>query len=297
MKKRIIALVLVAMMTVFSLASCGGSDNGESKGTIRLGSKAFTEAYLLSEIYANALEDNGYTVERIYDRATDVIAPAIENGEIDVYPEYIGTALTDILGMEMLTDKDEVYAAVSEAYAEKGITWLNLTACEDKVGIVMRADKAAELGIKTISDLQKNADKVILGDGVNFSVREDDLLRLNKFYGDFNFKDIVIMEWAQQYPSLDNGTVDVIPGLTTDPQLLETDKYTLLEEDIPVWPPQYVAPIVRTEVLEANEGMADILNNVSAKITTEAMIEMIARVNNGEEYEAVAKDFYEKNCK
>ena len=96
---------------------------------------------------------------------------------------------------------------------------------------------------------------------------------------------------------MDDGSVDVIPGLSTDVQLL-SDDYVVIEEDVPVWPPQYVAPIVRGEVLEANPDIADICNAVSTKITTETMIEMLDKVvNGGEEYEDVAKAFYEDNCK
>ena len=228
---------------------------------------------------------------------TDTISPAIQNGEIDMYPEYTGTALTDVLGLDMETDTDKVYESVSKGYEDKwNITWLDMTTMEDKVAIVMLKDKADELGVKNLTDLQKVADQLTLGDGVNFAEREDDLLRLNKLYGDFNFK-VVNVDYSLAYSCLDDGTVDVIPGLTTDVQLLD-DKYVKIEEDIPVWPPQYVAPIVRDEVLEKYPEMKDVLNNVSKHISTESMIEMLDEViNGGSEYEDVAADFYKENCK
>lgn len=268
-----------------------------TKERLLIGGKSFTEAYLLSEIYADALEDNGYEVERVYDMNTDTISPAIQNGEIDMYPEYTGTALTDVLGLDMETDTDKVYESVSKGYEDKwNITWLDMTTMEDKVAIVMLKDKADELGVKNLTDLQKVADQLTLGDGVNFAEREDDLLRLNKLYGDFNFK-VVNVDHSLAYSCLDDGTVDVIPGLTTDVQLLD-DKYVKIEEDIPVWPPQYVAPIVRDEVLEKYPEMKDVLNNVSKHISTESMIEMLDEViNGGSEYEDVAADFYKENCK
>ena len=89
----------------------------------------------------------------------------------------------------------------------------------------------------------------------------------------------------------------MIPGLSTDPQLLG-DTFVVIEEDKPVWPPQYVAPIVRQEVLDEYPEIEEICNNVSQYITTESMIEMLDKVvNNGEEYEDVAEEFYNENCK
>lgn len=302
MKKRVLSAFLCAMMIATMAVGCGSKDaskdaGSDDKGKIVVGGKSFTEAYLLSEIYADALEDNGYEVERVYDMNTDTISPAIQNGEIDMYPEYTGTALTDVLGLDMETDTDKVYESVSKGYEDKwNITWLDMTTMEDKVAIVMLKDKADELGVKNLTDLQKVADQLTLGDGVNFAEREDDLLRLNKLYGDFNFK-VVNVDHSLAYSCLDDGTVDVIPGLTTDVQLLD-DKYVKIEEDILVWPPQYVAPIVRDEVLEKYPEMKDVLNNVSKHISTESMIEMLDEViNGGSEYEDVAADFYKENCK
>ena len=302
MKKRVLSAFLCAMMIATMAVGCGSKDaskdaGSDDKGKIVVGGKSFTEAYLLSEIYADALEDNGYEVERVYDMNTDTISPAIQNGEIDMYPEYTGTALTDVLGLDMETDTDKVYESVSKGYEDKwNITWLDMTTMEDKVAIVMLKDKADELGVKNLTDLQKVADQLTLGDGVNFAEREDDLLRLNKLYGDFNFK-VVNVDHSLAYSCLDDGTVDVIPGLTTDVQLLD-DKYVKIEEDIPVWPPPYVAPIVRDEVLEKYPEMKDVLNNVSKHISTESMIEMMDEViNGGSEYEDVAADFYKENCK
>lgn len=302
--KRFAAMLLCAAMSLSLLAGCssedkssGGSGDKEEKGTIIVGSKNFTEGYLLSEIYALALEDNGYTVDRMFNMSTDTLAPAMQNDEVDLYPEYTGTALTDILQKDLLTDTQEVYDLISTEYKDKwDIRWMELTDMEDKVAIVMKKDKAEELGITNLTELQAKSEGLKLGDGVNFADREDDLLRLNDIFGEFKFE-VVKMDASMQYPSLDDGTVDVIPGLTTDPQLV-SGEYVVIEEDVPVWPPQYVAPIVRGEVLENSPEVEGILNGVSEHLTTEAMIEMLDKVvNGGEEYEAVAKDFYENQCK
>lgn len=301
MKKRILSVLLTAVMIGLLAVGCGGSEEGgdgsAEKGKVIVGGKNFTEAFLLSELYSVALEDNGYEVERVFNMSTDTLTPAIQNGEVDMYPEYTGTALTDILGMDLETDLDKIYETVSMEFEEQwGIKWLELTEMEDKVAIVMLREKAEELGVTNLSELQKVSDQLVLGDGVNFAEREDDLLRLNDIYGEFKFE-VVTIDGSLAYSCLDDGTADVIPGLTTDVQLLD-DKYVMIEEDIPVWPPQYVAPIVRDEVLEANPDMEEVLNHVSGTLTTEKMIEMLNEVvTNERDYEEVAAEFYEENCK
>lgn len=301
MKKRVLSLILCCILIGSMLTACSSNskskESGKEKGTIVMGGKSFTEAYLLSEIYSLALEDKGYTVDRVYDMNTDTITPAIRNGEIDMYPEYIGTALTDIIGAELETDVDAMFETVSKEFSEQWkIKWLELTTMEDKVVMVMRSDRAKELGVKTLTDLQKVSDQLILGDGVNFAEREDDLLRLNSIFGEFAFK-VENVDYSLAYPCLEDRTVDVIPGLSTDPQLLG-DTFVVIEEDKPVWPAQYVAPIVRQEVLDKNPDIENICNDVSKNISTDAMIKMLDQVvNGGEEYEDVAKEFYEENCK
>jgi len=311
MKKKLISMLLCLAMAGVMATGCGngeksgteenkaeGAETSEAeKGTIVMGGKNFTEAFLLSELYSLALEDNGYEVERVFNMSTDTLTPAIQGDEVDLYPEYTGTALTDILGQELETDLDTIYETISSEFESQwDIKWLELTSMEDKVAVVMLKEKADELNVTNLTELQKKSEGLVLGDGVNFAEREDDLLRLNKIYGEFAFE-VENVDYSLAYSCLDDGTVDVIPGLTTYPQLLD-EKYVVIEEDIPVWPPQYVAPIVRGEILEQYPEVEEILNTVSEKLSTEDMIKMLDEVvNGGEEYEDVATEFYEANCK
>ena len=120
-KKAVIAAVCLAMMT--SLAACGSKENKDAGGegkkedaVIRVGSKDFTEGMIVSEVYSLALEDAGYEVERIFDIAGSIIHTSLINDEIDMYPEYTGTALLSILGMDVITDPQEVYDTVKAEY-------------------------------------------------------------------------------------------------------------------------------------------------------------------------------------
>jgi osmoprotectant transport system substrate-binding protein len=290
--KRIVAIILTACMAIF-MTACSKTET--SKATITIGSKDFTENLVVSEIYALALEDAGYNVERKMNIAGSVIHTAITSGEIDLYPEYTGTGLLSVLQMDMSSDPDEVYNMVKEGYEEQfGITWLNPTQINNTNGFAIRTEVADEYGIYTISDLQANADKIRVCSQGEFEYREDGLPGLAKVYGDFNFKSINVYDNGLKYQILESGEADICPGYSTDAQLADTEKFTYLVDDKNFFPPYYLAPIVKDEVLEANPEIADVLNKVSEKLDTETAIALNAKVDiDKQEYEEVAKEFYD----
>lgn len=329
MKKRIMTAVLTVTIAL-TLTACGGSGSGagaeketsaaqgtgaavgseeagetdaaapDAKDTvIRVGSKDFTESLIVAEIYALALEDAGYTVERNLNIAGSVVHTAITSDEIDMYPEYTGTGLLSVLQMEMSSDPDEVYNTVKEAYNEQfDITWLDSTAINDRNGIAIRTQAAEEYNIYNMSQLQQNADKLRVCSQGEFEYREDGLPGLAKVYGEFNFKSINVYDNGIKYQILENDEADVCPGYSTDAQLVYKDKFTYLEDDKGFWPPYYLAPIIRNKVLEADPAIADVLNAVSAKLDTDTIVGLNARVDiDHDEYEEVAKEFYETVCK
>lgn len=303
MKKRILALLLAAV-TALGLAGCqGASDSGkgtessqetEEKGTVIVGSKGFTENLILSELYALALEDAGFQVERQFEVSNAVIHQSLCEGEIDIYPEYTGTALMTILEQPMQTDPQVVYDTVKEMYAsEYELDVLDMCAANDGNGLAIRADVAEEYGIKTISDLQKNATNIRFGSTSDFYEREDGMLGLEKVYGTFDFKEENSFDNALKYEVMANDEVDCVPGYTTDAQL-SSDEFLLLKDDKQLWPPYNVIPVARQELTEAYPEVAEIINAVSAKIDTDTMTELNSRVDiDKEEYDDVAAEFYE----
>ena len=292
----ILAIALVLSMAL-SLAACGQSkSNGP---VIRVGSKDFTENLIVAEIYALALEDAGYTVERKLNIAGSVVHTAITSGEIDLYPEYTGTGLLAILQLPMNSDPDEVYNTVKAAYDEQfQITWLDSTAVNDTQGIAVRTQVAEEYGIHTISDLQREAAKIRFCSQGEFEYREDGIPGLTGLYGPFDFASIKVYDSGIKYQILEQAEADACPGYSTDAQLVNTDKFTYLEDDKDFWPPYYLAPIIKSEVLKANPKIAEVLNAVSAKLDTEIMVSLNAKVDiDHMEYEEVAREFYETYCK
>lgn len=291
--KKIVAVLLCVVM-VTGVTACSKKDTSDEKSVIRVGSKDFTEGLIVSELYALALEDAGFEVERVFDIAGSLVHTAITSDEIDMYPEYTGTGLLSILGMDMLTDPQEVYETVKAEYKNQfQITWLNCSDANDGNGLAIRTDVAKKYGIKTISDLQKYADQLRFASQGEFDEREDGLPGLEKVYGKFNWKSSKVYDGGLKYEVLRKNEGDVTPGYTTDAALSDQETFTLLEDDKQFWPPYNLAPIVRDDVLEANPGIEEVLNKVSAALTTEILTGLNAKVDlEKEDYEDVAAEFY-----
>ena len=290
MKKRIIhrAAAVVLGLSLAVSAQVSAAD------AIRVGSKDFTENEIVGELYALALEDAGYEVERIFDIAGSVIHTSIVNDEIDLYPEYTGTGLISILQLDPITDPQEVYDTVKEAYEEQfSLTWLDYAQANDGQGLFISKAASDEYGILTISDLQANADKLRFASQGEFDEREDGLPGLEKIYGPFEFKSSKIYDNGLKYSIVENDEADVAPAYTTEGRLAEKDKFVLLEDDKQAWPPYNLAPVVRDDVLEGNPDIAEILGKVNAALDTETITALNAQVDvDKEEVEDVAADFY-----
>lgn len=301
-RKTVLALLLgVVLIAVSAFAFLNrGSQSSENTSTqsgesIRIGSKDFTENLVVAEIYALVLEDKGYSVERVPNISSSLIHNSLVNDEIDLYPEYTGTGLLSILKAEMETDPDKVYQTVKSQYKEKfQVTWLDYAAANDGQGLVIRTEVAKELGIKTISDLQKHASELRFASQGEFDQREDGIPGLTKTYGDFTWKSSKVYDNSLKYSVLENDEADVTPAYTTEGQLVNTDKFTLLEDDKQFWPPYNLAPVVRDNVLKTNPDIADILNQISAQLDTATVTSLNAKVDvDGEEYKDVAKAYYD----
>lgn len=317
MKKKLMSVVWIALVfaALFTLTACATTNPGSSQSapasvaastgassqtsaqagqTIVVGSKDFTENLVVAEIYALALEDNGFTVDRKFNIGSSVVHTAITSSQIDTYPEYTGTGLLSILKLPLITDPQKVYDTVKDEYKKQfNIAWLDYSPANDSQGLVISTAIAEQLGIKTISDLQKNADKIRFASQGEFDQREDGLPALEKTYGSFNFKSKAVYDNGLKYSILSNNQADLAVAYTTEGQLVDP-KFTVLEDDKHVWPPYNLAPIVRQEVLDKNPTVADILNKVSATIDTKIITRLNAEVDvDKREYTDVAKEFYD----
>ncbi|MEK4058329.1 MULTISPECIES: glycine betaine ABC transporter substrate-binding protein [Paenibacillus] len=288
--------VAIVLLLMFTLAACGSkNEEGSGQPTVRVGSKDFTENLLVGELYALALEDAGYKVERVFNIAGSVIHTSLINDEIDLYPEYTGTGLLTILKKPLMTDPEEVYNMVKNEYEQQfQVTWLDYSKANDGAGLVVRTAVSKELGITTISDLQKHASRLRFASQGEVDQREDGIPALEKVYGPLKWKSSKVYDNSLKYEVLSNDEADVAPGYTTEGMLVNTDEFTLLEDDKQVWPPYNLAPVVRNEVLNANPDISEMINKVSAALDTATITALNAKVDvDKEEYEDVAKEFYD----
>lgn len=298
-RKILAALLIIVVAAGFT--ACGSSKGSSAdkaasgdKGTIRVGSKDFTENLVVGEIYALALENAGYKVDRVPNIASSIIHTSLVNNEIDLYPEYTGTGLLSILKLNLITDPQKVYDTVKSEYKKKfNLVWLDYSAANDGQGLVIRTDVAKKLGIKTISDLQAHAGEIRFASQGEFDKREDGIPALEKVYGPFAWKSSKVYSNGLKYEVLSSGDADAAPAYTTEGQLVKSE-FTLLEDNKHVWPPYNLAPVIQKSVLDAHPDIADILNKISAGLDTKKVTELNAAVDvDKKEYEEVAKEYFD----
>lgn len=300
---RAVTIMMVAALTAVA-AACGGSGGGGdsgSGGSVSVGSKKFTEQILLGEMYAQAFEAADYDVERKLNLGSEqVMDKSLQDGTIDVYPEYTGTAYVAIL--EKPPDSypetaEETYKQVAEFYENREDTPMQMlepAPFENNYGIVMRADKAKELGIKTLADLAEKSDQLVFSSYSEFQNRSDGYPNMQESYPKLDFKDIkIVNSLGIRYKALAQGEADVAIGFTTDGQLA-SDKLTVLEDPKNIWPKYYPAPVVTQKFLDENDDAKKILNEVSASLDADKMRELNGMVDlEQEDPEDVAQQHLE----
>lgn len=265
--------------------------------TVSIGSKNFTEQFIVAEIYAQALEKAGVEVERRLNLgATQIAHTALVNGEIDLYPEYTGTALAAVVKGELAGEADAIYAQVKDHYEKQlQLTLLEPTNINNGYAIVMNPEQAEELSLRTLTDLGPVSKDLTFGAEGTFGERKDGLPGLKRVYG-IEFEEFVqFAKLGIRYDALTSEQIDVSFGFTTDWQIAE-EELTVLEDDKKLFPPYFLVPVVRQEALAQNPKIAEVLNRYSPLLTTENMRELNARVERDREEPAdVAAEFLAAN--
>lgn len=280
--------LLVTILGTMFFSACSSSGS-----SIVIGSKDFTESILVSEMYAQILEANGYTVERKQALGgTPIIHESMTAGELDLYPEYTSTGIAMVLKEDVEYDPQVAYDKVKNGYEEQfNMIWLDMTDVNNSQGMAITKEAAETYGVRTLTELSQQASNLRLCATAEFEEREDGLAGLKEKLGGFDFASITVYDKGIKYQVLRNGEADVNVCFTTDADLSVGD-IVAIEDDVQFWPPYYLAPVVRGEVLEANPDLADLLNALGAKLDTPTMQALNARVDiDQEEYAAVAKAF------
>jgi osmoprotectant transport system substrate-binding protein len=292
---RAAALVAVA---VVGLTACGGGGGGQpaaqGKGgaPIVVASFNFTDSQILAEIYAAALEAKGYPVTRKLNLGSrELIYPSLKSGELQFLPEYQGAAITTGFGQDAVKDAEGEHAQLAKLFEPEGIGLLNYAPAEDKDVYIVKSDLAKSKGLATISDLKK-LDKVVLAGGPECETRLPCFRGFKEVYKLTNATFQTVQEIGPRVQQLDTGAATVIPVDSVSP-VVGDSKYVVLKDDLGIEPTENVVPAVSRKVLdERGPDFANVVNAVSAKLTTDGLRELNSRVDSdGEPAADVAKDW------
>ena len=263
---------------------------------IRVGSKDFTEQFILGELYAQLLEAQELPVERKFNLGGTPIAHAgLVKGEIDLYPEYTGTALLTILKQPSNPNPQQVYTTVARTYEQKhNLVWLNPAPMNNSQALIVTAATAKKYDLTTISDFTRQASKLRMIGPPEFEAREDGLPGLKSVYGDFKLKAYLATDPGLRYQALTSDQADIVVGFATDGEISALD-LVALQDDRGLFPPYQVAPIVRQPVLATYETIKGTLNALAPKLTDETMRRLNYEVSGeGQEPRAVAERFLQE---
>jgi osmoprotectant transport system substrate-binding protein len=273
-----------------AVAGCGGG----AQTQVAVGAKNFTEELILGELYAQVLAGHGLRVARKLNLGgTDIAMEALRRGEIDLYPEYTGTALLTQLKRQPMADGKQMYAIVKAEYERQyGLTWLDPAPANNTQALATTAALAAKYDIHTLSALAAAAPQLRLGAIPEFLKRSDGLPGLQRVYGGFVFKQTRLIDIGLKYKALLIGDVDVVVAFGTDGEILG-EHLTVFTDDKRLWPAYNVAPVVRDQTLKTYPAIATQLNAIAPLLTDTVMRSLNDEVAGKQKREAgdVARDF------
>lgn len=301
-------LALGAMVLALLVSACTSGEGESPSGAaspppadlpeVSIGSAGFPEAALVAEIYAQALEAEGFTVERNLELGErPAVRAAFDAGEINLAPDYLG-GLAAFLEAEVTPDPDETHANALAGLEELGQTALEYSPGTDADGFAVRSDTAEELGLATMSDVAGVADQLVWGLATGCPENELCGPGLNNVYG----IDISALETESLDPcspamaeALNSGAIDVAQVCTTQAEIASFN-FVLLEDDEGLAPAQNLAPVLTQELADAGgETLANALNAVSELLTTEELTNLNLLIAEQQSYEDIASQWLADN--
>jgi osmoprotectant transport system substrate-binding protein len=303
-KRTWLAVALALLASVMLLAACGDDDDDDGGGgegqqgfqaeqaiernpenanvELTIGSKNFTEQKVLGELFVQGLEAAGYKVDKDLDLGDEKVAlKALEEDQIDAYPEYTGTALLSFLEVkteDIPKDPQQAYEQVRDGMEERGITAYPPTPFTSSNEVGLTQAKAEELGVTKISDLEGKSQDLTLYGSPECRQRSDCLLGLQEVYG-LEFKQFKPVDIELRHEVLTNGQADLSIVFTTDPQI-PRENFVLLEDDKGMFPPYNSTLLVRDDAIEGDTGdLPKVVEQLQQGLTAETMQELNARVD------------------
>jgi len=295
-------IALLVLLLAGAVAACGGDDeesssaeptatqaagtikrdDANSKVSLTIGSKNFTEQKVLGEIYAQGLAAAGYETKTDLNLGDEHTAlKAVKSGEIDAYPEYTGTALLSFFGKradELPSDPTAAYDEARAGFEKEGLVAFPPTPFTSSNEVAVTRETADKLGLQRISDLKGKEGDLTLYGSPECRQRLDCLLGLKQVYG-LRFGKFVPVDIAQRHEVLTSGRADVSIVFTTDPQI-QREGEVLLDDDKGMFPPYNSTLVMRNEVADqAGPDLEKTLELIQDQLTDENMQELNARVD------------------
>jgi osmoprotectant transport system substrate-binding protein len=288
---------VLALGLVLSACRPGGggtTQTEEDKGTVVVGvSGAFAENQIVAEMYAQVLEEAGYEVQRQLSIETrETSQPSLEEGEIDLKPEYLLSLLLFYdSDAGALTDPQEVVEELEPVLEEKDISVLEPSQANDTNALVVTKETAEEFDLTTIADLQPVAGQLVFGGPPECPERPLCQIGLTeKHQLEFeSFEPIGACD-APTATALNEGAIDVALLCSTQSVILAEGHVVLEDEEGAISGADHITPVIRTSVL--NDEIEELLNEVSAALTTEKILDLNSKVEiDREDADAVAREF------
>jgi osmoprotectant transport system substrate-binding protein len=289
---RVLTLAVAAMMAI---AACG--QDGGAKPEIKIGSDGFYESQVVAEMFAQVLEADGYTVTRnLGIGARQVRQPALESGQIDLSPEYVGSGLGFYDTSQITGDGQQNRDALARVLEDKGISVFGISPGEDTNAAVVRKDTADALGLSKISDLVAHQDDLSWGLPGDCDVNplcKDALEQYGIRYPPTNRQALAACD-APIAEALAGNAIDFAWLCSTQPAIIQFG-FVVLEDDLNTQPAENMTALVRDDFLEKvgdRAAFQKLLDDVLAKLTTQELTQLgVEIVINNREISDVAKEF------
>lgn len=255
-----------------------------------IGSKNFTENIILAHMMADLIEDRtGLTVRRTVNLGgSSVTWKALQNNDIQLYPEYTGTIVANYYQEETGT-AEETLKRAKALLARDDLEFLEPLGFNNSYGLAVTPETAEKYNLKTYSDLAKVSPELELGAEFEFTDRPDTYPGLRDLY-DMHFKRVKGMDQGIKYRLIAQNDLDVANVYTTDGQV-KVINLVILEDDKGFFPPYHAGPVVRGDLLQKYPEIRDALNELGGKISEENMQELNARVDEGYREDIVARNY------
>ena len=306
--RRLSAALLAATLSLTILAAAGcGDDGDEASGgagdgaAVRIADKGFAESFIVAQAYAQALDAEGFAADVTSLASTEIADGAVRGGEIDVYPEYVGTAYQTVLELDAAdapAEREAQFEEVKAAYAERQLTALTPAPFNNGNAVACTQEAVDQYGITTLTDLGEASEDITYSANAEHLTRPDGLPLLKREYG-FDPANVRTVDISLRYKPIEDGQANCVYAFGTDPKLGQLD-LVLIEDDKGTYSAglsYQTFPVVSTEFYEGlteeqRASFTETLDRVNAALTQEAIIPLISRVEfDQEDPEDVAAEF------